>query len=134
MPKSLADTVRAANHQILVEGNLAAIPDFFAPDYVAHGTEAEVRGPAGVQRFVGMVLHAFEDLDAQVEILLEGSDRVAWQRTLRGTQSGAFLGFPASGRDIIWRDMIVSRFDSGTIAEDWVVTDLAERLLRARKP
>lgn len=30
---------------------------------------------------------------------------------------------------MIWRDMATSRFDNGLIAEDWVITDLAERLL-----
>jgi hypothetical protein len=29
--------------------------------------------------------------------------------------------------------MATSRFDNGLIAEDWVITDLAERLLLARK-
>jgi predicted ester cyclase len=43
------------------------------------------------------------------------------------------MGFPATGRRVVWRDMIVSRFVDGVIAEDWVVTDLAERLLLARK-
>ncbi len=67
------------------------------------------------------------------KILVEGKDRVAWQRTLRGAQQGAFKGFPASGREIMWRDMVTSRFRDGLIAEEWVVTDLAERLLLARK-
>jgi len=29
--------------------------------------------------------------------------------------------------------MVPSRFDAGLIAEEWMVSDLAERLLRARK-
>jgi hypothetical protein len=64
---------------------------------------------------------------------VEGEDRVAWQRTLRGIQQGDYKGFPATGRLIVWRDMVTSRFRDGLIAEDWVITDLAERLLRARK-
>jgi hypothetical protein len=43
------------------------------------------------------------------------------------------MGFPATGRPIVWRDMVTSRFQDGRIAEDWVLTDLAERLLLARK-
>ncbi|WP_162028568.1 MULTISPECIES: ester cyclase [unclassified Lentimonas] len=64
---------------------------------------------------------------------MEGEDRIAWQRTVRGIQNGAFLGFPATKRPIIWRDMVTSRFQDGLFAEDWVITDLAERLLLARK-
>ncbi|HRW61363.1 MAG TPA: ester cyclase, partial [Defluviicoccus sp.] len=60
-------------------------------------------------------------------------DRVAWQRTLRGKHLGAFKGFPPSERPLVWRDMVTSKFRNGQIAEEWIVTDLAERLLAARK-
>jgi hypothetical protein len=33
----------------------------------------------------------------------------------------------------MWRDMVTSRFEGGLIVEDWVISDLAEQLLRARK-
>lgn len=75
----------------------------------------------------------FPDLAIEVEILLKAKDRVAWQRRLQGTQRGSFRGFPATGRRVSWRDMVVSRFEGGRIAEDWVSTDVVERLLRSRK-
>jgi predicted ester cyclase len=68
-----------------------------------------------------------------VEILVEGVNRVAWQRTLQGTHQTAFKGFPGSERNIVWRDMVTSQFRDGLIVEEWVVTDLAERLLLSRK-
>jgi predicted ester cyclase len=64
---------------------------------------------------------------------VENSDRVAWQRTLRAQQQGAFKGFPPSGRTIVWRDVITSRFRAGLIAEEWIISDLAEQLLLSRK-
>jgi hypothetical protein len=33
----------------------------------------------------------------------------------------------------MWRDMVTSRFRDGLVAEDWAISDLAERLLLARK-
>jgi predicted ester cyclase len=90
-------------------------------------------GHDAIRRVVGMYRGAFADLKVEVEILVEGKDRVAWQRTLRATHQGDFKGFPATGRPIVWRDMVTSRFRDGLIAEDWVITDLAERLLLARK-
>jgi predicted ester cyclase len=92
-----------------------------------------MEGHGGIRRFLGMLQRAFPDLQVQVEILVEAKDRVAWQRTLRATHQGDFKGFPATGRQIVWRDMVTSRFRDGLIAEDWVITDLAERLLLARK-
>jgi len=131
---SPASRIRTANAVVLVRGQLDAADEFFAPDYVAHATDRDLRtGPAAVRGFVGTLRRAFPDIEADVEILVESDDRIAWQRTVRGTQSGAFMGFPPSNRRVVWRDMVTSRFRDGRIAEDWVVTDLAERLLLARK-
>jgi len=90
-------------------------------------------GHGAIRSVLSMYQRAFPDLQVQVEILVEGTDRVAWQRTLRGTHQGDFKGFPATGRPIVWRDTVTSRFREGLIAEDWLITDLAERLLLARK-
>ena len=90
-------------------------------------------GHGAVRKIVGMYRRAFSDIHVEVEILVKAKDRVAWQRTLRATRKGNFKGFPATGRPIVWRDMVTSRFHNGFIAEDWVITDLVERLLLARK-
>jgi steroid delta-isomerase-like uncharacterized protein len=135
MDRSLASKIREANTALIVEGNVETAETYFTDDYVAHLTEQELgSGPAAVRRFVGLLRRAFSDLQVEVEVLVEGGDRVAWQRTVRGTHEGDFMGFPASGREIVWRDMITSRFRDGLIAEEWAVTDLAERLLLSRKP
>lgn len=134
MDQSHASTIRAANDALVAGRRLDAVEEFFAPAYVAHGTGRDLTGgPGAVRRFVGMLHEAFSNLEVDVQILVESGDRVAWQRTLRGTQSGSFMGFPATDRTVEWRDMVTSRFEDGMIAEDWVVTDLAEHLLRARK-
>ena len=80
-----------------------------------------------------MYRRAFADLQVEVEILVEAEDRVAGQRTIRATHKRDFKGFPATGRAIVWRDMVRSRFRDGLIAEHWVISDLAERLRLARK-
>lgn len=90
-------------------------------------------GPSAVRRWLGQLKEAFSDVRVDVEILVESGDRVAWQRTVYATQTGAFQGFPASNQRIVWRDMVTSRMEQGRIAEEWLVTDLAERLLGATK-
>lgn len=134
MSKSLSSTIYAANDRLIVRGELEAVKEFFSPDYSVHLTGHDLAG--GHTTVVGalsQLRRSFPDVQAEVEILLEGDDRVAWQRTLSGTQQGAFKGFPASGRRLVWRDMVTSRFSNGLIVEEWVVTDLAEHLLLSRK-
>lgn len=134
MAKSLASKIHSANTALITNGNLDAIGEFFAPDYVAHITDEDLAlGHDGIRKVLGLNQRAFPDLNVEVEILVEAKDRVAWQRTLRGTQHGAYKGFPASGREIVWRDMVTSRFRDGLIVQEWFITDLAERLLLARK-
>jgi steroid delta-isomerase-like uncharacterized protein len=134
MNRSLASRIEAANAELITNGNLDRVGEFFAEDYIAHLTDQDMKGGHdAIRRVVGMYRQAFPDLQIQVEILVEDKDRVAWQRTIRATHLGDFKGFPATGRPIVWRDMVTSRFRDGLIVEDWSITDLAERLLLGRK-
>jgi steroid delta-isomerase-like uncharacterized protein len=134
MGRSLASRIRAANTDLLIDGNPEAIGEHFSAGYVAHLTDEDLSGGHdAIRKVVAMYQRAFSNLEVEVEILVEGEDRVAWQRTVRATHSGAFKGFPATGRRMVWRDMVTSRFRDGLIAEEWVITDLAEQLLLAKK-
>lgn len=134
MGLSLDSKVRAANRALIADGNLEAVAEYFTPDYCVHLTGRDLEGGHdAVRKYLNMLRRAFPVVQVEVEILVQGEDRVAWQRTLQGVQQGPFMGFPASGRGIVWRDMVTSQFRDGLIAEEWLVTDLAERLLLARK-
>lgn len=134
MSRSYASRIEAANSALIVNGDFGAIGKFFRPDYVAHLTDQDMTGGHEVVRKIVIAYRrAFRDFQIEVKILVKAKDRVAWQRTLRATHKGNFKGFPATGRPIVWRDMVASRFQGGLIAEDWVITDLAERLLLGRK-
>ncbi len=121
--------IRSANDELLNRGNVAVASEMFAPAYVAHLTSGDLRGgPETIERFVRDLRSAFPDLVVEVEILATQGDKVAWVRTHRGTHKGDFMGVPASGRQVIWRDMLVTRYEAGKIAEEWAVSDLGERL------
>ncbi len=121
--------IQRANEELLNKGNLELAQELFAPIYVNHGAEGDIEGgPDAIKAFVTSIRTAFPDLKVEVEILATEGDRVAWLRTHRGTHQGEYLGVPASGRLIKWRTMIVTRYEEGKIAEEWGVSDLAERL------
>jgi len=134
MSRTLVSKIKAANSALLVKANLDAIGKFFATDYTVHLTDQRMSlDHAGVRQILQMYHSAFADLELEVEILVAAKDRVAWQRTFRAVHKGKFKSFPPTGRVIVWRDMVTSRFRDGLIAEEWLITDLAEALLRARK-
>lgn len=131
---ALAAKVETAATTLFSKRQLDFIADFFAADYLAHLTEGEMSGGHDlVRRFLTALFRSFPKLAVEVEILAEEGDRIVWLRTLRGVQQGAVQGFPASGREVVWRDAVTTRFRDGLIAEEWIVSDLVERLLRARK-
>lgn len=131
---ALSDRIHAVNAALFAPGGEDTIGDGFDAGYVAHVTDRRVAGGhALVRHQLDLYRRAFVDLVFEVEVLVEAGDRVAWQRTHRAVHAGAFLGFPATGRALVWRDVVTSRFESGRIAEEWVITDLVERLILARK-
>lgn len=132
MKQTLDARILAANEELLNKGNAAAVAEFFTPNYVVHLVDQDLRGHPMIKSFIKELRRAFPDLRVEVEILVSKGSRVAWQRTFRATHRGAFKGFPASGRTMLWRDMLVTRFEQERIAEEWAVSDLAEHLLAAR--
>jgi len=134
MEKSLAKIIEAANGILISDGVLDSVGDFFTPDYTVHITGRDFKGGHKIVRDSLIELQkSFPDMQIELKVLVEGQDRIAWQRTYRGTHKAKFKGFPASGLKIVWRDMITSHIQGGLIREEWVITDLAEQLLMSRK-
>ncbi len=134
MSRTYVRTIEAANRVLIIEGSLGQVADFFTVDYVAHVTGRDLaRGYEVVKQVVRAYRAAFSELELTIEVLVKAKNRIAWQRTFKAIHTGPFKGFPASHRPMVWRDMITSEFRDGRIAEEWVVTDLAEQLLLARK-
>lgn len=134
MLTSPSSLIKAATSAILVAGDVKAICTYFAQNYVAHVTEQDISGGhALIRTMINMYRKAFSDLSVEIDVFLESSDKVAWRRTLRANQTGAFKGFPGTGASIIWQEVVITRVADGLIAEEWIVTDLAERLLLGRK-
>jgi len=95
--------------------NLAELPE------PRHGHEAWLQG-------FEMMRHAFPDLEASIEDLVAAQDKVAVRVRFRGTHSGEFLGFPATGRTIDYVSHEFYRIAGGLIAEEWICSDMATLL------
>ncbi len=129
----LGSRILEANHRIVEQGAIDNIPDYFSKNYVVATGGSERVGHEVIGGFTKQIHKSFSSLQVSVQVLMEADSCVAWQRTLRGNHTGKFQGFPASGLQITWRDMVVSHFEDSLITKEWVVTDLAEALLRSRK-
>jgi steroid delta-isomerase-like uncharacterized protein len=130
MGQSMEDRIRFANDELIGQDNASVVDEVFSSGYVVHFDGKQATGRAFVRKFIKQLRTALPDLRVvEVECLMQAGDRIAWQRTLSGTHKNALKGIPASGRKVKWRDMLVTRFDGGMIAEEWAVSELAEKLL-----
>lgn len=128
------DLLQQANAELLEQGRVETIADYYSPEYVVHITGRDLSGGhALIEQVVILHVRAFSGISASIEVLAEQDDRIVWLRTINATHSGPFKGFPATHRPIVWREMVTSRFQHGRIVEEWFITDLAERLLLLRK-
>ncbi len=135
MAKSNEERVRFANDEILGKGNLDAVDEIFATDYVVHAGGKDYKGLEFVRRFTKLLRSAIPDLRVvEVAVLIQAGDTIVWQRSLSGTHEADMMGIPPSGKKVEWRDMVVTRFDGEKIAEEWTVSDLAGQLLLALPP
>ena len=134
MAQSPATLVKKANAVVIGEGDLTSLDEFFTPNYVVqNGGRVYRGGHAVIRKALRPLQHAFPKIKVEVSILVERGTMIAWRRTMSAVQKGSYRGFPATNRRIVWNEMVTSRFDQGRIAEEWLVTDLAERLLLSRK-
>ena len=100
---------------------------FAAPDLIINLAELPEpqRGRETWRQGFEMMKHAFPDLRADIEDIFGAEDKVAVRVRFRGTHSGEFLGFAATGRIIEYVSHEFYRIADGLIAEEWICSDMA---------
>jgi C-1 hydroxylase len=76
-----------------------------------------------VKVVVSDFMSAFPDLHFEIDDIFGENDRVVTRMTANATHSGAYLGFPPTGKKINCSVMGIARIEDGKIAEHWGVTD-----------
>ena len=72
-----------------------------------------------------MMRHSFPGLQAHIEDIVAARDEVAVRVRFRGTHTGEFLGFAATGRTVEHVSHEFYRIADGLIAEEWICSDMA---------
>jgi len=93
------------------------------PDFVFHVAGFPSMDVEATKQFAAMFYTAMPDLTHPVEELIAEGDKVAFRGRYVGTQTGAFMGVPASGRRVSAVGIGVFRVANGKVAEFWVSLD-----------
>ena len=125
-PAANAELVRAG-FEVFNTGDVDQCLALTAPDLIIN--LAELPEPQHVRETwrqgFEMMRRAFPDLRAHVEDIVAAQDKVAVRVRFRGTHSGEFLGFAATGRTVEYVSHEFYRIADGLIAEEWICSDMA---------
>src|SRR5947209_19045224 len=101
----------AIPEEVFNKGNLAAIEELFTSAYTDHTPlpPGFPSGLAGVYAFVTMLREAFPDLHYTLDDAIAEGDKVVGRVTVTGTNTGPFMGMPATGKRATWTEIHVGR-------------------------
>jgi predicted ester cyclase len=110
--------------KVLNQGNLSAIDDLIAADYVGHGSDGvDTIGPEGVRGFIRLFHTAFPDVHYTLEDQIAAGDKVLNRATIRGTHRGEFMGVAPTGRPVVVQAVAIARIADGKVVEEWLHFD-----------
>ena len=104
------------------QGNFDAVDEIVTEDYVLHPDE--VQGPDGLKEMVQGYRDALSGLRVTIDQQFTDGDYVASRYTITGTHDGDLMGTPATGKDVAFTGITISRCEGGRIVEEWEITDM----------
>jgi steroid delta-isomerase-like uncharacterized protein len=121
--------VRRFYEEVLNQRRPDVLDEIAVEDYVEHDPfPGQGNGRADLTARVGILLGAFSPLQFTIEDLIAEGDKVVARWTNAGTDSGGFMGMPATGNQfgIAGIDIYVLR--DGRLAEHWHVVDMLTQM------
>jgi predicted ester cyclase len=120
-----AAVVRRMFDEIINQGNVDLVDELFDPDYRSRTPQGE-HDREGFKGYVSAWRTGFPDVKCEVTDIISEGDRIAWRVRATGTNTGEFLGMPATGRSIDFDSLNIAEFRDGRGYRHQMVMDTAE--------
>jgi steroid delta-isomerase-like uncharacterized protein len=113
-------------YDLINAGDINGFGDLLAEDFVEHEvTPGLAPTKDGVKEFFTAYIAAFPDLRFTTDDILPSGDKGVARVTITGTNSGDFMGMPATGKSVSIQAIDIIRFgDDGLAHEHWGVVDV----------
>ena len=100
--------------------DLDAMEEIYAPDFVWHEPDQDIRGYEQGRQFASTFFDAFPDINITVEDVIAEGDQAVTRYTIRGTHRGETEEFgPPTGRQMEVEGITIHRIEGGKIVEEW---------------
>jgi predicted ester cyclase len=129
------NAVRRFNQEVIAEGNLDSFKELMDEQFTNRSApEGMNSGPDGMIYFFNEILRpAMPDIHVTIHQQVAEGDLVTTRKTITGTQTGALLGIPATGRTVHIDVIDIVRVKNGKYFEHWGITSLPEVLSELQK-
>jgi len=123
--EDLGELRRRFDDEVVNGHDLDAIDRWFTDDFVDHVVIPGMpTGVPGVRARHEMLFVAMPDIHISVDDVLADGERTAARFTITGTDTGGFMGMPATNKAVTVTGMDFMRFRDGRIAEHWGEMDM----------
>ena len=115
--------------EVINKGDIDLVDELFHPEFQTETPQ----GPFDLEGFKQYVIGwraGFPDLHAEVGDFVEEGDKIAWSVRATGTQTGDFMGIPATGRSVDFDSLNVGEFRDGRAYRHKVVMDTMRMMVQ----
>jgi predicted ester cyclase len=106
------DLIRRMFDEVVNLGKLDIIEDLFHEEFQST-TPQGTWDRDGFKAYVETWRTAFPDIHCECSDFIEEGNRIAWKVTFTGTNSGDFMGIPATGRSVTNDSLNIATFKDG---------------------
>lgn len=119
--------------EIFVRGDPAAVDELVAPEFTPHDWGKAQAGPDAMKGAIKRTSAGLSDVEMRIEDVIAEDDRVAVRLIASATQTGEFMGMPASGNRYTIPEIHIFRIRDGQVTDHWHQFDLVgmQRQLKA---
>jgi steroid delta-isomerase-like uncharacterized protein len=119
-PAENAAAARRWYDEVLNQGRFEVLDEILTADVVHHaGLMVDKIGREETGGSLREIRAGFPDIRFTVDRVVADGDKVLILWTGKGTHTGRFVGFEASGKSVDWSGMNAFRFQCGKIVEGW---------------
>jgi steroid delta-isomerase-like uncharacterized protein len=118
--------------EILNQKNLAVADEIVAENFVELDPfSGQAQGRQGLKDVLGMFFVGFPDMHWVIEKLIAEGDKVMTRFTWTGSQKGAFMGIPATGKLVKVKGVVIDRVIEGWLVDSRILMDSMGRMERS---
>jgi len=122
-PENIAVVMRFME-EVINQGHLDAADEIVEEGFVElDPLPGQRQGREGLKEIIAMMRTAFPDIHWVADETIACGDKVVSRFTWTGTHRGAFLGIPATGKNVSVKGVVIDRLSGGKMADSRILMD-----------